>query len=204
MSGATALSRFFGGIFSGAVWSLKSGFESRSSVARNSVAFKESSQEKDFVRRPYETYDHASTLCYADTLYGDTILIVDPRGIQRDMPFWLANNCLKTRTLKTVSKAGQTVDSGEQQVGLVVVDLESCGGIASIVSDLMAFRQAYVDTPVILISADSEVDDFSTERLAIGDVTLRGPVSVSRLDLALAEAQINNQVWQARNPAHLQ
>lgn len=143
-------------------------------------------------------------MCYADTLYGDTILIVDPRGIQRDMPFLLANNCLKTRTLKTVSKAGQTVDSGEQQVGLVVVDLESCGGIASIVSDLMAFRQAYVDTPVILISADSEVDDFSTERLAIGDVTLRGPVSVSRLDLALAEAQINNQVWQARNPAHLQ
>jgi hypothetical protein len=148
--------------------------------------------------------DHSAALCYGGTLYGSTVLVVDPRGLQKDVNHWLANSSLRSQTLGTLSRAAQVIEAGVQQVGLVVIDLDSCGGIASIAPDLIAFRLKFVDTPVVLISAESQVDDFSVERLAIGDVTLRAPVSVSRLDLALAEAQINNQVWQSRNTAPLQ
>lgn len=149
--------------------------------------------------RLFEVYDNASALCYADTLFGNTVAIVDPRRRQLDIHHWLANNCLQTQTTESLSQVQQIIQAGVQKIGLVLIDLEGCGGISRIIGDLMSFRLKFVDIPIVLISDESEVDDFSTERLAISDVTLRVPVSVSRLDLALAEAQINNQVWQSRN-----
>lgn len=143
-------------------------------------------------------------LCFGVSLYGNTILVIDPHELHGDVSHWLERRRLRSQNLGTLSRAAQVIEAGVHQVGLVVIDLDSCGGIAGIATDLIAFRLKFVDTPVVLISAESLVDDFSTERLAVGDVTLRGPVSVSRLDLALAEAQINNQVWQSRNRAPLQ
>lgn len=154
--------------------------------------------------RLFDVYDHSSSLCYADSLYGNTVLVVDPRNLSLDVQRWLASNCLHTRSLANLAQAGGVIEAGIHQVGLVVVDLDSCGGIAEVVGSLMTFRDKFVDIPLVFMSSESLSDDFSTERLAIADVTLRVPVSVSRLDLALAEAQINNQVWQSRNLAALQ
>lgn len=154
--------------------------------------------------RLFDVYDHSSSLCYADSLYGNTVLVVDPRNRSLDVRHWLASNCLPTCSLGDLAQAGGVIESGIHQVGLVVVDVDSCGGIAKVIGELMAFRKKFVDIPLVLVSAESPADDFSTERLAIADVTLHVPVSVSRLDLALAEAQINNQAWQARNPPALQ
>lgn len=137
-------------------------------------------------------------LCSPDLYYGSSVLIVDKTQLQGECEQWLAGACLDTRRVSSLTGAGQLIDNGQRRVGLVIVDLDRCGGIARIASDLMVFRKVRPDIPVILVSADSVVDDFSTERLAIADVTLRAPVSMSRLDLALAEAQVNNQVWQAR------
>lgn len=137
-------------------------------------------------------------LCSSDLYYGSSVLIVDKTQLQGECEQWLASACLDTRRVSSLTGAGQLIDNGQRRVGLVIVDLDRCGGIARIASDLMVFRKVRPDIPVILVSADSVVDDFSTERLAIADVTLRAPVSMSRLDLALAEAQVNNQVWQAR------
>ena len=152
--------------------------------------------------RPFgDGYDRSSALCYADTLYGNMVAVVDPRNNQHDLQGWLAKNCLDTRAVQNLNQVGALISAAVHQIGVVLIDIESCGGVTMVIDDLLAFRRKYPDVPVILISAESEVDDFSTERLAISDVTLRTPVSVSRLDLALAEAQINNQVWQSRSSA---
>ncbi len=143
----------------------------------------------------------SALLCYADTFRGNTILLVDPLDRQKDIGRWLASNCLRPHVLGTLAHAAQVIEAGVQRVGLVVVDLDSCGGISRVAHELLGFRLKFVEVPVILVSAESLMDDFSTVRLPIGDVTLRGPVSVARLDLALAEAQINNRVWQSRNGA---
>lgn len=140
-------------------------------------------------------------LNYADALYGSTVLLVDPKERQTRLKHWLTENAVELDAIASLRQARLKISTLNQPVGLVIVDLESCGRIVSMVSDLIEFRLRHQTTPVILISDESAVDDFSTERLAITDVTLRGPVSLSRLDLALAEAQVNNQVWQDRNAA---
>lgn len=150
-----------------------------------------------------DSHKSFGVLCYADSFSGHSVLFVDPRGLQSGLHHCLSDNCLDARVVKSLARASLMIGMAVRQVGLVIIDLDSCGGVASVISDLVAFRLKHVDTPVILVSAESEVDDFSTERLPIADVTLRGPVSLSRLDLALAEAQINNQVWQSRNLAPL-
>lgn len=204
MSDSIAFGKLVGGLFSGAVSGLKLRFEAATRFAFDGAPPQTDVIDRNAQRKLHEHHDPATDLCYADTLFGDTILIVDPHHHQRDLRKWLTSNALRTGVMADLAQASHFIRSGTYQVGLVVVDLESCGGIANIVSELMAFRTAQYDIPLILISAESTVDDFSTERLAIADVTLRGPVSVSRLDLALAEAQINNQVWQARNATPLQ
>lgn len=136
--------------------------------------------------------------CYTDGFLGTDIVFVDPMGLQKEPLRWLGGACVSTRVSVSLEAAGCLVTMKPGSVGLVLVDLASCGGIAKTASSLLQFRKVHPDIPVILISAESAVDDFSTERLAVADVTLRTPLSVSRLDLALAESQINNQVWQNR------
>ena len=41
-------------------------------------------------------------------------------------------------------------------------------------------------------------DDFSTDRLALCDISLRAPFSFDALRFALREAVVNNAVWQKR------
>ena|GEM_PF-1844271 len=130
---------------------------------------------------------------------GGDILVVDPEDRQKDLRGVSSRNGGRVRALGCLADAAQIIETGHQQVGLVVIDIDSCGGIANVIAELMAFRAKFVGTPVMLISADSETDDCSTDRLALCDVTLRGPVSMPRLDAGSAEAQINNWVWQARN-----
>lgn len=142
--------------------------------------------------------DRSATLFHADGFQGKTVLIVDPQRAQRDVAACLAGNRLQTRSVVDVAVAAEIVAGGAREIGLIVVDIDSCGGISKVIPELIAFRRMSPGTPVILISAESEADDFSTIRLALCDVTLRGPVSVARLDQALADAQINNLIWQER------
>lgn len=142
--------------------------------------------------------DRSAVLFHADAFRGKTALVVDPLRSQTLVADCLAGNQIQTRTLVDLAVAERIVAAGAQEIGLVVVDIDSCGGISKVIRELIAFRRISPETPVILISAESETDDFSTIRLALCDVTLRGPVSVARLDQALADAQINNLIWQSR------
>ncbi len=84
------------------------------------------------------------------------------------------------------------------QPDLVIIDLETAGGIASAYSDLRKFREQHADLPVILLSNEFAGDDFSTDRLALCDISLRAPFSFDALRFALREAAVNNAVWQKR------
>lgn len=81
---------------------------------------------------------------------------------------------------------------------MLVIDIDGFGGAQLVVERLMDLRRRAPSVPVIVISAEVQFHDFTTERLAICDVTLRAPVSAAALHLALAEAAVNNLLWQAR------
>lgn len=83
----------------------------------------------------------------------------------------------------------------------VVLDVEALGGIATAYGAIRRFRDRYPNLPVILVSTDFAADDLGTERLALGDVSLRVPFTFAALDLALREAAVNNATWQARQSA---
>ncbi len=200
MSNAIAMKKSDGNFFSQLAKGLKAG---AGTMARLPFASNPEAAALDHVaaRKLTNSQSGPGTLTYADALYGSTTLLVDPRERQTRLKHWLAENAVDLNSVASLRQANLAISTSNQPIGLVIVDLEGCGGIASAASELIAFRLRHPTTSVILISDESTVDDFSTERLAITDVTLRGPVSLSRLDLALAEAQINNQVWQDRNAA---
>ena len=81
---------------------------------------------------------------------------------------------------------------------MLVIDIDGFGGPDLVVARLIDLRRRHPTLPVILISGDVQFNDFTTERLAICDVTLRAPVSPAALQLGLAEAAVNNLLWQAR------
>lgn len=86
----------------------------------------------------------------------------------------------------------------------VVMDIEALGGIASAYTAIRRFRDRNPDVPVILMSSEFAADDLGTDRLALGDVSLRVPFTFAALDLALREAPINNAAWQNRQGATAQ
>jgi len=82
---------------------------------------------------------------------------------------------------------------------MLIVDIDGFGGPASVVDRLGDLRRRHPSLPVIVISGEVRFNDFTAERLAICDVTLRAPVSAPALEVALAEAAVNNLLWQAPN-----
>lgn len=81
--------------------------------------------------------------------------------------------------------------------GLILM-IDGFGGPRLVADGLMALRRKLPHLPVILVSEEVRFHDFSPERLALCDVTLRAPLSAPALELALAEAPANNLVWQTR------
>lgn len=198
MSNAIAMKKPDGNFLSQIAKSLKARASNATRVALSSN-LEDAALDHVVARKLHDNQVGPDALTYSDALFGSAVLLIDPQERQVRLKHWLTENAVDLNSAGSLRQAKAKIAASNQPIGLVIVDLESCGGIASVASELLTFRLQHKTTPVILISDESAVDDFSTERLAITDVTLRGPVSLSRLDLALAEAQINNQVWQDRN-----
>ena len=128
------------------------------------------------------------------------MLVVDPQSRQRELGDKSGRGDTRVQRVASLAQVREILAEGRDPVALVVIDIDSCGGIAKVITELLVFRVTYVGTPVVLVSAESETDDYDTVRLALCDATLRGPVSMSRLDVGLDEIRINNRIWQARNP----
>ncbi|SOC10429.1 hypothetical protein [Rhodobacter maris] len=81
---------------------------------------------------------------------------------------------------------------------LLIVDLDTLGGVTAMAEGLMRLRQGRPDISVVLLSEEVAGHDFGIERLALADVTLRLPCAFASFEFALAEAPINNAIWQER------
>mgnify|MGYP003565042175 CR=1 FL=1 len=68
----------------------------------------------------------------------------------------------------------------------LIFDLDMSDGLQSSVDDLMVLRQTCPRLPILLISETVSRDDTSDHRRAIGDATLRKPVSENRLLAGIA------------------
>lgn len=64
---------------------------------------------------------------------------------------------------------------------LLIFDLDAATSLEAGVDDLIDFRQACPEIPVILLSSTAKYDDFSRHRRPIGDATLYKPVFRNRL-----------------------
>lgn len=101
-----------------------------------------------------------------------------------------------TVTARNLDQAAQ--DAHAFRWNCVVVDLDSLKDLAGAIDALVNLRAERPNVLVVVLSKEVKRDDFSLERLAMCDVTLRLPVRPEDLHFALEEARVNNQVWVKR------
>jgi len=68
----------------------------------------------------------------------------------------------------------------------IVVDIEHVGGVHAAVELCLNIRNDRPNSKIILLSDDTERDDFGSERIAICDATLKKPVTHRRFTDLLA------------------
>lgn len=115
-----------------------------------------------------------------------------------DQIAWIREQGIPVLLGRSLAVATATRFRGKAPYSLILVDIDMLGDLPRVIDDLLTLRAAFRDVPVILVSRDLAQDDFSTQRLPICDVSLRWPASFYRLEMAIAEAQVNNRQWQAR------
>mgnify|MGYP000123786629 CR=1 FL=1 len=86
----------------------------------------------------------------------------------------------------------------------LVIDVDGCGGLAALTSQLRDLRISLAETNIILLSSDFDEDDFCGGQMMLADVSLRLPVSYFALDLALVQAPINRSIWNSQNLSEVQ
>lgn len=75
---------------------------------------------------------------------------------------------------------------------------EDFGTITSLFNFMRLFRLRCPSLPLVLVSTDFLRDDFSPERLALCDASLKLPTSPERLEAAIEAAHANNALWVER------
>ena len=81
---------------------------------------------------------------------------------------------------------------------VMLIDIESFGATDHKIDELRRLRNKHPSVLVILASWAFGHDDFSTDHLPIADVCLKAPLTFARLELALVEAEVNNEIWQVQ------
>lgn len=109
---------------------------------------------------------------------------------------WLADHGMPFRRIGSINPTSPVWSAPDG--ALVLVDLDTLGGISEMAEPLMRLRLGRPDIAVILLSEEIDTHDFGTERLVLADITLRLPCAFASFEFALAEAPINNAAWQER------
>jgi hypothetical protein len=136
---------------------------------------------------------------WLDLLEGGTIALVSQReGIKAAFRSWASRLDREAAFPLTIPSLLRQLARGEPAPAAVVVDLHRCQPLAAAVEQLIAFRLTSPTVPVVLVMDDLRRHDFGTERLAMCDVSLRGPIDMALLELALCEAIANNNAWLER------
>jgi CheY-like chemotaxis protein len=135
------------------------------------------------------------------TVYPEALsigLIGDPRHGLAQPGDWLSDQGCEVRWLKPAAETLEQL-ARSRQFNVVMIDLDSLGGIDEIIEPLLALRRRRPGLSVLVVSGTFMVDDVSVERLPLCDCSLRAPVGFLALDFALGEAmEVNTPAWMER------
>lgn len=84
-------------------------------------------------------------------------------------------------------------EGAAQQQLILILDLDAFGDLEEAIDWLLDLRSHRPEVVVLAASADFRSDDFSRERLAIADASLKLPASRSRLMSGLISALNNHR-----------
>ncbi len=94
---------------------------------------------------------------------------------------------------RSLMQALDMVQTDQQDIGALFVCVDDCDDLALSLDTLVEFRRNFNSPPVLLMSHDFALNDFSTERLAVCDASLRLPLSRTSFGLGLSSALGNNE-----------
>jgi hypothetical protein len=87
------------------------------------------------------------------------------------------------------------IRNGERsKIDRLFVDVDSLGGVDTILEDLLELRKYLPGLPVVLISSGFSRDEFDLTRAAICDCSLKSPLSSRSIEEAISQSRINNMV----------
>jgi len=102
---------------------------------------------------------------------------------------WMGGNLLLT-DLESTSE--RWLRRSVHRVDYCLVDESSIGDVGEVVEQCLFLRRAVPNMPLLLLSSSVKEDDFSTERMAICDATLRTPMTRAAFCHGLHAAKRNN------------
>lgn len=112
--------------------------------------------------------------------------LLDIRNKLRSIGFTATASMSDIRKIDDISKL-------KPGFGLVIVNFDAFADMDEAVDAMLEFRSATPDLSVVAVSEMVSGDDFGSERAPICDVTLKLPVSKTRLAQGLVMAQQNHQ-----------
>jgi|GEM_PF-3983947 len=95
---------------------------------------------------------------------------------------------------RSLMEALDMIQTCQQDIGALFVCADDCDDLASSLDTLVEFRRNFNSPPVVLMSHDFAMHDFSTDRLAVCDASLRLPLSRTSFGLGLSSALGNNEI----------
>jgi CheY-like chemotaxis protein len=132
--------------------------------------------------RIWHTYSSAETEANASNV----ALIADLSSHTKE----LANNLARQGYVVSHSNDSDamlsTIEFSSAVWDFLIFDLDLSDDLQACIDDLVIFRKTCTVIPILLISETVSRDEFSDYRRAIGDATLRKPVSEDRLLAAIA------------------
>ena len=133
------------------------------------------------------TADHTSTIVLVDNGQGALLNAVEHQGAEHAQMVHAATLADTEARLARQPQGNMTI----------VVSLDAFDCLNGAVDQLMAFRQRHPGVAVVIASYQFKRDDFSPERRAIADASIKLPASASRLGLAVSSARRHNAASRA-------
>lgn len=108
---------------------------------------------------------------------------------------WLASRGAKLTAMPIRSLSFEWFDRYANSFDAALIDADFLGDDGTMIDFGLRLRRFAPYLPIIVLSSRVTRSDYSTERMAICDVTLRTPLTASTLLDALAIAEENHDQW---------
>lgn len=108
---------------------------------------------------------------------------------------WLASRGARLTAMPIRSLPLEWFDRYANTFDAALIDADFLGDDGAMIDFGLRLRRFAPDLPIIVLSSRVTQSDYSTERMAICDVTLRTPLTASTLLEALSVAVENHDLW---------